>query len=150
MDKTIHQRKRARRVALQALYQWQHTQQNLTDIETQFHEEHANAKAKVDWDYFAELLRGVAMRASEWDELIAPSLDRSLDELTPIEHAILRMACYELSERFDVPVKVVINEAVDIAKRFGAEQSHRYVNGVLDKIALQKREVEMQAMRKKS
>jgi N utilization substance protein B len=125
-------RRRARRRALQALYQWQLSGQETGAIEQQFLEE--MQLGRTDLDYFAELLHRVAARSAELDAAIDPFLDRPLVTLDPVEKAILRLGTYELLERIDVPYRVVINESVELAKRFGAEQSHRYINGVLDKV----------------
>lgn len=134
-DKAAARRRRhfARHRAVQALYQWQVAGQDLRDIEKQFLEE--MAMGGVDGDYFHELLFGVPGALTELDAQLAPCLDRSLEALDPVEKAILRLGAYELLERLDIPYRVVINEAVELAKQFGAEQSHRYVNGVLDRIA---------------
>lgn len=126
-------RRQARRLALQALYQWQLAEGSLTSIEMEFRED--NDMAKVDQDYFCDLLHRVPTQISRLDEAITPLLDRTLDELTPIELTILRMGTYELLERADVPYKVIINEGVDLAKTFGATDGHKYVNGILDKLA---------------
>lgn len=88
----------------------------------------------TDLEYFGELLHEIPARLTSLDALIEPVLDRPLAILDPIEKAILRMGIYELTQRLDVPYRVVVNEAVDLAKLFGAEQSHRYINGVLDRI----------------
>ena len=126
-------RRKARRFAVQALYQWQLTDASLTSIEMEFIED--NDMQNVDQDYFSELLHKVPAMLSELDEALALCLDRSRDDLTPIELSILRLGAYELQQRWDVPYKVVINEAVDLSKRFGAADGHKYVNGVLDKLA---------------
>lgn len=126
-------RTRARRRALQALYQWQMAGQDLSDIEAQFHDE--MDMEQVDIELFRELLHGVPKQLDVLDAQLAPHLDRAIEKLDPIERAILRMGVLELNQRLDVPVRVVINEAVELAKQFGAEQSHKYVNGVLDKVA---------------
>lgn len=138
-----HPRKRARRAAVQAVYQWQVTGQNIGDIVAQFEEEHAGSA--TDMDYFVELLRQVAGRVDELDALFAPYLDRSVAGLDLVERAILRLATYELAHRPDIPYRVVINEAVELTKTFGAEESHKYVNGILDKVAQQVRAVEIAA-----
>lgn len=126
-------RTRARRRALQALYQWQIAGQNLRDIEAQFRDE--MDMNQVDGELFTQLLHHVPARIDSLDSQFGQYLDRGVEQLDPIERAILRMAVFELTERLDVPVRVVINEAVELAKQFGAEQSHKYVNGVLDKVA---------------
>jgi N utilization substance protein B len=92
-----------------------------------------NDMHKVDMEYFQALLRGVAERTEELDKAIKPYLGRLPEELDPVEKAILRLATLELVERFDTPFKVVINESIELAKTFGAEESHKFVNGVLDK-----------------
>lgn len=128
-------RRQARRLALQALYQWQMAGASLSSVEAEFRED--NDMEKVDQDYFCEILHQVPAQISRLDELISPNLDRQLEELTPIELIILRIGAYEFAERQDVPYKVVINEGVDLAKAFGATDGHKYVNGVLDKLARQ-------------
>lgn len=127
------QRSRARRRAMQALYQWDMASQNLSDIEAQFRQEHQ--LADTDLEYFGELLHQVPARLDELDGELERYLDRALRFLDPVERAILRIGAYELMQRLDVPYRVVINEAVELCKQFGAEQSHRYINGVLDKVA---------------
>lgn len=130
-------RSRARRRALQALYQWQLTGQNSAEIERQFLEEHN--MVSTDLEYFTELLYQIPAQVASLDAIIEPVLDRPLVIVDPIEKAILRMGIYELTQRLDVPYRVVVNEAVDLAKLFGAEQSHRYINGVLDRIGRENR-----------
>ncbi|HKK05700.1 MAG TPA: transcription antitermination factor NusB [Gammaproteobacteria bacterium] len=136
-------RKRARRLALQALYQWDLGGQSAADISAQFLA--SDELGKADVDYFEELLNQVSARAGELDEHIAPLLDRPIAEVDPVERAILRMGAYELARRIDVPYRVVINEGVELAKTFGAEQGHRFVNGVLDKLAARLRAAEVEA-----
>ncbi len=128
-----HARTRARRTALQALYQWELGQQALEDIEAQFRA--AQDMRKVDVDYFKELLHQVAGHVDELDAQMAPLLDRPLHQLGPVERAILRIGAYELAFRPELPWRVIIDEGIELAKMFGAEQSHRYVNGVLDKLS---------------
>lgn len=128
----FHARRWSRRLALQAIYQWQMTGQDLQEIERQFYEDENVHKADVP--YFRELLHGVPANLDELDAEIRVYLDRPMEAVDPVERALLRNACYELTHRLDVPYKVIINEAVDLAKKFGAEQSHRFVNGVLDKV----------------
>lgn len=125
-------RSRARRRALQALYQWQVAGQDLAAIEKQFLEEYQ--MGRVDLEYFSGLLHGVPARVRELDAAIDPFLDRPFSTIDPVEKAILRLGAYEFMERIDVPYRVVLNEAVELAKVFGAEQSHRYINGVLDRV----------------
>ncbi len=133
-------RRRARRCAVQALYQWQVSGNDLNDIEIQFRAEPENQKA--DFDYFHELLHQVPAHADELDAALAPCLDRPIPELDPVERAVLRLCAYELMHRLDVPYRVVINEGVDLAKLYGADQSHKYINGVLDRLARELRPVE--------
>ena len=126
-------RTRARRFAMQALYQWDLSGNNISDIEKQFRED--EDFSKVDDEYFNELLHKVPARLDEVEEAFSSYLDRSIKELDPVERAVLRMATYELMVRIDVPYKVVINESVNLAKKFGAEQAYKYINGVLDQVA---------------
>lgn len=124
-------RRLAREFALQAVYSWQMTKNAVEKIELSMVAE--NNMQKVDTEYFLELLRGVVKDYAELDKKIKPYLGRLPEELDPVEKAILRIACYELIARIDVPYKVVINEAIELAKSFGAEESHKFINGVLDK-----------------
>ncbi|MBI3343277.1 MAG: transcription antitermination factor NusB [Gammaproteobacteria bacterium] len=133
----------ARHKAVQALYQWQVSRQDMNEIDAQFSEE--QDMRKVDIAYFQELLRQVPKRLEELDAQIAPALDRPLAEVDPVERAILRIGAYELQFRPDVPYRVVINEAVELAKVFGGEQGYKYVNSVLDKVARNLRVTEMKA-----
>ena len=136
-------RRRARRVLLQALYQWQMSGADAADIEAQFGED--PNFARVDGVFFHEVLRGVIDNVTALDECLAPLLDRKVMELDRVELALLRMGVYELRFRHDVPFKVAIDEAVGLARLFGAEESHRYVNGVLDKVARAQRAREVAA-----
>jgi len=138
-------RRRARKAALQALYQWQVGGSNVSDIITQFEAEHP--PGHLDRDYFRDLVRGVTGRVGELDGLIEPFLSRPLAQVDPVELAALRIAAYELAHRPEIPYRVVINEAVDLAKTFGAEQGYRFVNGIVDKLAQRLRRVEIQAAR---
>lgn len=133
-------RTRARRYALQALYQWDLSGSTLSEIEAQFRED--EDFGNVDADYFHELLHEIPARLDEVDAAYAAYLDRPVKELDPVERALLRMASYELERHLEVPYRVVINEAVNLTKKFGAEQAYKYVNGVLDKVARQLRPVE--------
>ena len=105
----------------------------VSDIEAEFRVDYDFSH--VDLEYFQATLRGVVNTYGVLDAYLEPLLDRKLDDLDPVELAILRLGLYELKERIDVPFKVVINEAVSLAKKFGATDSHKYVNGVLDKAA---------------
>ncbi|RUO24410.1 transcription antitermination factor NusB [Aliidiomarina minuta] len=124
-------RRKARRLAIQAIYSWQLSNNSITDIEAEFLTD--NDVAKTDVEYFQDLVRGVAAQASVLDNALSPFTDRPFADLDQIERAILRVAAYELKLRIDVPYKVVMNEAIELAKAFGADDSHRFVNGVLDK-----------------
>jgi N utilization substance protein B len=123
----------ARQRALQALYQWHLTAQPIQLIEHQFLAE--QNMQKVDMSYFQRLLRGIPKHVDQFDRILSPLLDRQLSQLDPIEHVILHIGCYELFYCADIPFRVAINEAVELAKTFGAEASHKYVNGILDKVS---------------
>ena len=124
-------RRKARELAVQAVYSWQLSQNSVADIEANFQTE--NAKSRFDIDYFQQLFRGVTSRSSELGQAIAPHVERPIDDIDHVEKSILRVAIYELSACQDVPYKVVINEAIELAKSFAADDSHKFVNGVLDK-----------------
>ena len=126
-------RSRARRRATQALYAWQVGGNSMKDVIEEFR--HEQDMEIADLDYFEDLLRGVEKHCAELDAGLVPFLDREAVQVDPIERAVLRLAAYELQHRPDVPYRVVINEAVEVAKRFGADYGHTYVNGVLDKLA---------------
>lgn len=130
----------ARRCAAQALYEWQFTGQHPDRIAAQFLADEDLTKA--DPDYFRELVRQVPARAPEIDAALEPFLDRPLAQVDPVERAILRIGGYELTHHPEIAYRIVINEAVELAKVFGADQGHRYVNGVLDKLARAVRAVE--------
>ncbi|WDE00544.1 MULTISPECIES: transcription antitermination factor NusB [Thalassomonas] len=124
-------RRKARELAIQAVYSWQISQNDVADIEASFLTE--NKARRFDIDYFQQLLRGVTANVSSLDEAISPHVDRPLDDIDQVEKSILRTAIYELKDSTDVPYKVVINEAIELAKSFAADDSHKFVNGVLDK-----------------
>ena len=134
-------RRKARSFALQAIYQWHMAGADLAKIEAEFRAD--NDMSKVDLEYFHEILHGVPRELAALDNIIKPLLDRESEDMTPVELSILRLASYEMIHRIDVPYKVVINEAVELAKSFGATDGHKYVNGVVDKIAQQVRTVEV-------
>lgn len=134
-------RHRARRLVLQAIYQWQLSGLDVADLEAQFSTN--DGMKRADAGYFRELVRGIVSRTDELDSAFAPLLDRAVDALDQVERAALRLGTYELLFGLDVPVRVVIDEAVTLASTFGAEGSHSYINGVLDKLARQLRSVEM-------
>lgn len=130
---------------MQALYSWQMTDADPRELLAEFREDEEHAKA--DAEYFREILIGVTRNRQALDARMEPFLGRPLDQLDPVEHALLWLGQWELAESVDVPYRVVINEAVDLAKRFGAEQSHRYVNGVLDRLAADLRAAERSSRR---
>lgn len=139
-------RHKARRLATQALYTWQMAGQGLAEIEAEYSLDHD--MSKVDSEYFHELLHKVPAHLDELDEQISPLLDRGIEEVDGVERAILRLGCYELAHRLDVPYRVVINESVKLAKTFGADQSHKYINGILDGLAKKLRAMEVNAAAK--
>jgi len=128
-----HRRHWARRLALQAIYQWQLGGDDLAEIEGQFAQD-PNAQ-RADFPYFQEILHGVPAHLRELDQVLEAAASRNMDQVDPVERAILRNASYELAYRVDVPYRVVLNEAVDLAKKFGAEQGHGFVNAALDQVA---------------
>jgi len=130
----------ARKLAMQALYQWQLTDHEANDLSKQFLESEEFGAA--DRDYFNELLRGCIKGKQDIAASISSYIDRPLEQLDPVEKAILMMSMYELLSRIDVPYRVVINEAIDLAKRFGATDAHKYVNAVLDRAAKEIRAAE--------
>ncbi|MCL1112420.1 MULTISPECIES: transcription antitermination factor NusB [Shewanella] len=130
------ERRKARRLAVQAIYSWQLSKNNVADVEHEFLTEQ-NTDG-VDVAYFRELLSGVASKTSQIDDLLKPHLDRDFEDVSPVEKAIVRLAAYELTFRKDVPFKVAINEGIELAKAFGAEDSHKFVNGLLDKLVKHK------------
>lgn len=136
-------RSRARRRALQAIYAWQISGNTIEHVIEEFR--HEQDMEIADLGYFEGLLRGVEKNCADLDAALAPFLDRDVAQVDPIERAVLRLAAYELRHRLDVPYRVVLNEAIEVAKRFGAEHGHTYVNGVLDKAAKEWRAAESRA-----
>lgn len=134
-------RSRARELAVQALYQWQMAGQDLIDIEKQFAEEHD--LKKIDKKFFRELLHEVPKSIDKLDEKTESLLDRNIEDVDPIERAIIRIGTYELMYRPDVPVKAAINESIELAKTFGADQSYKYINSILDGVAKKLRHLEL-------
>ena len=133
-------RSRARRRALQALYAWQVSGTSIPQVINQF--QHEQDMEVADQEYFEALVKGVAEHRADLDGKLAAYLDRGIDQVDPIERAVLRIATFELLHRLDVPYRVVINEAIETAKRFGADHGHTYVNGVLDRAAAEWRPAE--------
>lgn len=144
-----HARRKARSLVLQALYQWQLTNEEIIKIKLQFIDK-INPK-KIDEVYFDELLSGTIKNITIINETITPVLDRKLNELDEVELAIIRLAVYELKYRLDVPYRVIINEALELTKKFGSIEGYKYVNGVLDKVArlLRDSEVNLQSDQKR-
>ena len=140
------ERHKARHYAMQALYQWHMAAAPVNQIEAEFRADYDFAH--VDLEYFQALLHGVPASVTELEAVFEPLLDRKLSDLDPIELSLLRMGVWELKNRIDVPYKVVINECVNLAKRFGATDGHRYINSILDKVAANTRKIEMAAARK--
>jgi len=136
-------RSRARRRALQAVYAWQLSNSPVERVIEQFRDEQDMEVA--DLEYFEALVRGVVQHAEELDAVLARYIDRGMGQVDPIERAVLRIAGFELAHRPDVPYRVVINEAIETTKRFGAEHGHTYVNGVLDRAAADWRAQEVAA-----
>lgn len=132
----------ARRVTVQAVYQWLLNEGEPAALLKQFREQDEGL-GRADPKYFEELLNGIVEHATELTMAVAPHLDRPIAQLDPVEHAILLLAAYELQHRPDVPWKVAVNESVNLAKMFGAEDGYKFVNGVLDKLAHAMRPGEM-------
>lgn len=125
-------RRRARKRAVQAIYSWQLSKNEIDDIKLYFLSE--QDMTEVDINYFLQLLSGVVFDTKSLDRLMIPYISRQIEEIGQIEKAILRIAIFELSQRDDIPYKVVVNEAIELAKIFGAKDSHKFINGVLDKM----------------
>lgn len=139
-------RRLAREYALQALYQWQIAQNAPSDIYSHFLSYTYNKK--TDLDYFKELLYAIPDQHEVLDGYMTPFLSRPIDELDPIELNILRISIYELANRLDVPYRVIINEALELSKKFGSIEGYKFVNGILDHVARQLRTHEVTAAKK--
>ena len=137
---------KARQCAVQALYQWQMTGKNLSAIEQEFREDQRLKNAQKS--YFTDLFHGVPKNLDKIDASMLDFVDRDVEKIDPVERAILRIGVYELLQKPEIPYRVVINEGVELAKCFGADGSHRYVNGVLDKVAKIQRKLEIEAKKK--
>jgi N utilization substance protein B len=133
---------KARRNTVQALYQYFMTNKDVADVIAEF-ESDEHTLAKTDVEYFKLLLRGTIKCNDELDAQIENLLDRPVAELDAIERAILHIGCYELKYHLEIPWRVVVNESIELAKLFGAEESHKYINGILDKVAKELRSVEI-------
>ncbi|WP_397533242.1 transcription antitermination factor NusB [Roseateles sp.] len=138
-------RRRSRESALQGLYQWLVSGEDIGVIDAHMREQDGFGKA--DAAHFDALLHGCVLEAADLDAVLARHVDRKTTELSPIEHAVLMIGAYELKHCMDVPYKVAINEAVELAKSFGGTDGHKYVNGVLDRAAIDLRPLEVQAAR---
>ena len=142
-SKRPDRRRAARELALQALYQLHMNGDTVTNVEAQFLTDQDFKHA--DKRLFSKILRGVSEQTADLDTLVAAHLDRELNELDPIERNILRMGAFELTDSVAVPYRVVINECVELGKVFGATDGHKYVNGILDKLAAHHRQIEVEA-----
>lgn len=134
-------RRNARRYALQAMYQWQLAHAPVSDIEAEFLKYHIDKQ--LDMAYFKELIHGIPKHQDDIDAEMQPFLDRPMHDIDPIELAVLRLAIYELLKRPDVPYRVVINEALELTKKFGSIEGFKFINGVLDRVARKIRAVEV-------
>lgn len=144
MKQLISQRQLARKLAMIAVYQWQMTDNSYQDIYLAIQDDRDLSKdfRKADAAYFQELVKYVIEHSAELDALINPLLDRKAEQIDQIEMAALRVATTELKNHPEVPFKVVVNESVNLTKKFGADQAHKFVNGILDKLARQLRTLE--------
>lgn len=140
---TYAAKRKARRFAVQGIYEWQMTKNPPHEIEARTRAE--NAMHKVDIGYYHELLSQVVQQHTELDSLLAPVIDREIASLDGVELATLRLGVYELKHHLEVPYRVVLDEAIELAKHFGGADSHKYVNGVLDRLAHSLRQAEKQA-----
>ncbi len=136
-------RHRAREFALQGLYQWLLNNEDAGAIEAHIREAHGFDKA--DAIHFDALLHGIIRQVAELRAALSPLIDRPITQLSPVEHAALLIGAYELKNHIEIPYKVVINEAVELTKSFGGIDGHKYVNGVLDKLAAKVRTIEVDA-----
>ena len=132
-ERSSRSRSLARRLAMQALYQWQMTGQSYAELRNQFAAD--EGYAEVDAEYFQQLLEPIVENHAELDALLAQWLDRPVAQLDPVEHAVLLVGVEELRARLEVPYRVVLNEGVELAKKFGATEGHKFINAVLDRAA---------------
>ena len=133
----------SRRLAMQALYQWQMTGQSFPELRNQFASD--EGYPEVDPEYFQQLLQGVVEGSAELDGMLAQWLDRPVAQLDPVEHAVLLIGVQELRQHPEVPYRVVLNEGVELAKKFGATEGHKFINAVLDRAARSLRAAEQAA-----
>ncbi len=133
----------ARRAAIQALYQWEMTQQSRLEIEKHFLAD--DSLKKSDIEYFHELIREIPRLVEELDTNLTPYIDRSISLVDPVERAVLRLATYEMLHHPEIPYRVVLNEAIELSKTFGSDNGYRFVNGILDKMGAEIRSVEAAA-----
>ena len=133
-------RRRARELAMQAIYQWDLNPMPVVELLQQFVE--TNNMQKVDFDHFKAIVEFVVDHTADVDARITPYLDRDITDLDPIERSILRLSAYEMEHCIDVPYRVVINEGIELAKKFGSTDGHKYINGMLDKLAVELRDTE--------
>ena len=138
----IWARRKARRALVQAAYQWQFADADLAQLHEEFAE---RALDKADEEFFLDILTRMIKHSDELDQMLTPLLDRPLDQLDMVERGVLRLAVVELSERIDIPYRVVIDEYVELTKTFGSADAHKFVNGVLDRLSAQHRELEVSA-----
>jgi len=136
-------RTKARRALVQAVYSWQMSDADCSELEREF--ESNGSLKKADKEFFNQALRAIIFRSQDYDALFVPLLDRKIESLDKVELALLRLGTFELKDRVDVPYKVVINEWVEQAKIFGAEDSHKYINGILDRLTDTLRATEREA-----
>ncbi|KAF7277636.1 hypothetical protein GWI33_002949 [Rhynchophorus ferrugineus] len=139
---TYAAKRKARRFAVQGIYEWQMSGNPVHEIEARTRAD--NAMHKVDIGYYHELLSQVVAQHTTLDEMLIPALDREIDALDGVELATLRLGTYELKHHLEIPYRVVLDEAIELAKHFGGADSHKYVNGVLDRVAQQLRQAEKQ------
>lgn len=148
VPKFKNRRRFARELALQGIYQWRLTASEAGFIEAQLRS--GSFFSKVDEAFFSDLLQGVIKHADELEQKIAPCLDRTIQELSPVESSILLLSTYELIYHPNIPYRPIINEAIELAKTFGGTDGHKYINGVIDKLALQLRGTEVVTHSKKT
>lgn len=139
---TYAAKRKARRFAVQGIYEWQMSGNPVHEIEARTRAE--NAMHKVDLGYYHELLSQIVAQHQALDEVLIPALDREIEALDGVELATLRLGAYELKHHIEIPYRVVLDEAIELAKHFGGADSHKYINGVLDRLAVQLRHAEKQ------